>query len=155
MSRVVMPRAYSAMIRSLNPHQPGLAIAHDPRLEAAIAVPRRHHGGHDLGDESAERLDPGRGLAAAEHFGAGHVPGGQVLQRAAAGVFELGARPAGSRAGGSGPAAASRWRRWSSVRTMRYRLVRGIAAPFNEGTTTSLRGSADPTYVTVIMSGAT
>jgi hypothetical protein len=44
-------------------------------------------GGHDLVDEPCEGCDAGLGLAAAEHCGLVYVPGGQILQRAAAVVF--------------------------------------------------------------------
>ncbi len=57
--------------------------------------------GHHLLDEPVERLDARGVFAAAEHLGAVHVPGGQVGQRAAAGVFVLDThRPARRRWGG-------------------------------------------------------
>ena len=40
MSRVVMPRAYDTMIRSLNPSNRLWPFADDLRLEAAVAIPR-------------------------------------------------------------------------------------------------------------------
>src|SRR5258708_39350455 len=53
-------------------------------------------------------------------------------------------------------AAASRRRRSSSVRTMRYGLVRGITAPFAEGTMSRHCMEVwDLNYVTVIMSEST
>jgi len=45
--------------------------------------------GHDLLDEPAERLDPGRGLDAVKQVGVVDVPGGQVGQRPVAVVLEL------------------------------------------------------------------
>ena len=47
------------------------------------------HGGHDLVDEPAERLDPGLGLDAIKEVGMVDVPGGQVGQRPAAAVLKL------------------------------------------------------------------
>ena len=55
--------------------------------------------GHDLVDEPVEGVDAGGGLAAAEYLGAVHIPGGQVGQGAAAGVFVFDTRRAV-------------WRRW-------------------------------------------
>ena len=46
-------------------------------------------GGHDLVDQPIEGVDAGGLLAAAEHLGAVHVPGGQVGQGAAAEVLRL------------------------------------------------------------------
>src|SRR5262249_54712513 len=73
----------------------GFDPVHPPRRGGGL-------GGHDPGDEPAEWLDPGPWLAAAEDPGAVDVPGGQVLQRAAAGVLELGARRAARRGGQRG-----------------------------------------------------
>jgi hypothetical protein len=47
-------RAYKAMIRSLNPVQPGLALARDPRLEAAVPVAR--HLQVEAADVAQQRL---------------------------------------------------------------------------------------------------
>ena len=46
-------------------------------------------GGHDLGDQPGERLDPGGGLHPADHVGPVDVVGGQILQRALALVLVL------------------------------------------------------------------
>jgi len=46
-------------------------------------------GRHDLGDQPAERLDAGGGLAAAEQAGLVDIPGGQIGQRPPALVFVL------------------------------------------------------------------
>lgn len=72
------------------------AVVHDPVDTAGGGA---GFGGHDLGQEPVEGLDAGGGLAAAEDPGAVHVPGGQVLQRAAPGVLDLGAGRAPGAAG--------------------------------------------------------
>jgi hypothetical protein len=64
-------------------------------------------GGHDLGDQPIERLDPGGGFAAAEQAGVVDIPGGQVGQRAAALVLVLDAHAAGLGGWQSGVAAAA------------------------------------------------
>jgi hypothetical protein len=46
-------------------------------------------GGHDLLDEPAEWLDPGRRFAAPEEPGPVDVPGGEILERPAALVLVL------------------------------------------------------------------
>jgi len=64
----------------------GAAVVDDPKhpLSSGVGL-----GGHDLGDQPIERLDPSRRLAAAEQAGVVHVPGGQVGQRPAALVLVL------------------------------------------------------------------
>jgi hypothetical protein len=48
----------------------GGAVVHDPEHPLGAGV---WLGGHGLGDQPAERLDPGRGLQPADHLGAVHV----------------------------------------------------------------------------------
>jgi hypothetical protein len=62
--------------------------------------------GHDLIDESAERLDPGLGFDAIEQVGVMHVPRGEVRECAAALVLELVAAGA-ARSGSHGLVAAA------------------------------------------------
>ena len=59
----------------------GGAVVHDPEHPGGRGV---GVAGHDLFDQSHERLDASRGRAVAEHAGAAGVVGGQVGQRAAA-----------------------------------------------------------------------
>ena len=63
----------------------GGAIVDHPEHPAGRVVLAGHH----LANEPVEWLDAGGLLAAAEHLGAVHVPGGHVGQRAAAGLFVL------------------------------------------------------------------
>ena len=60
------------------------AVVHDPEDAAGVPIGRL---GHDLGDESLEGRDPGRGLAAAEELGAVDIEGGQVGPGAATRVL--------------------------------------------------------------------
>jgi TIR domain len=59
----------------------GGAVVHDPEHPGGRGVGLA---GHDLFDQSHERLDASGGRAVAEHAGAAGVVGGQVGQRAAA-----------------------------------------------------------------------
>ena len=69
-------------------------------------------GGYDLGDEPPEWRDSGRGLAGAKDLGAVDIPSGQVLQRAAAGVFDS---VRGGRWGPAGSEECRRMRAWMEV----------------------------------------
>src|SRR5712692_1938276 len=53
----------------------GRAAVNDPEDTPRVVIRRR---GHHLLDESVERVDPGRGLAAAKEPGVMHIQGGQV-----------------------------------------------------------------------------
>ena len=67
----------------------GAAVVHHPEHPAGRRVGL---GCHHLVDQACEGNDASRLLASAEHLGAMHVPGRQVLQGSAAFVFELDAR---------------------------------------------------------------
>ena len=76
----------------------GGAVVDDPEDPAGRRVGLA---GHDLVDQAVERVDAGRGFAAAEHPGVVDISGGQVGQRAAAKVLHFDAWwPATCRSGG-------------------------------------------------------
>src|SRR5215212_233691 len=85
----VPPAAFQPVDRGLA--AVGAAIVDDPKHSLGRGVGL---GGHDLGDQPAERVDASGGLAAAEQVGVVDIPGGQIRQRSAAVVFVLDAHTA-------------------------------------------------------------